>query len=155
MFDKIVNLLSGNLAGGIVDAVKAYFPPSMSEAEKKEFELRLTEITNRHEIELLKEVTGAEAEFNQRIKDMEGTASDLVKIPYLGAFMLFLRGSQRPAFGILVLVIDYQIFSGGWKVADGSSLTQMLFSINILVLGFLFGERAVKNVLPLIQKIKM
>jgi len=152
MFDKIIEFLTGGFATKLVDTVRAYFPPSMSDADRKAFELKLTEITHQHELELLQEVNSAEAEFNQRIKDMEGTASDLSKVPYLGSTILFLRGCQRPAFGILVLIMDYQIFSGGWNIPDGSRLESAFFAINILVLGFLFGERAVKNIMPIIQK---
>jgi len=152
MFDKIIEFLTGGFATKLVETVRGYFPPSMSDAEKKEFELKLMEITNQHDLELLREVNSAEAEFNQRIKDMEGTASDLTRVPYLGSVILFLRGCQRPAFGMLVLVMDYQVFSGGWSIADGSRLESAFFAINILVLGFLFGERAVKNIMPIVQK---
>jgi hypothetical protein len=152
MFDKIIEFLTGGFATKLIDTVRGFFPPSMSEAEKKEFELKLMEITNQHDLELLREVNAAEAEFNTRIKDMEGTASDLSKLPYLGSVILFLRGCQRPAFGILVLVMDYQVFSGGWNLSDGSRIESAFFAINILVLGFLFGERAVKNIMPLVQK---
>ncbi len=150
ILSKMGDLLSGGLGSKIVDAVKGYFPPSMSEAEKKEFELKLLEVTHRNEIELLQATQSAEAEFNARIRDMEGTASDLGKMPVLGPIMLFLRGCQRPMFGIYTLVMDFLVFSGSWDIPKDSRLESAFFAINLLVLGFLFGERAVRNVMPLL-----
>lgn len=149
---KVVDMLSGGFGSKLVETVRAYFPPSMTEAEKKDFELRLLEATHRHEIELLDAATTAEAEFNNRIRDLEGTAKDLAAIPVLGPVMLFLRGCQRPIFGIFTLVMDYLVFSGSWTIAEGSRLESAFFAINLLVLGFLFGERAVRNVLPLLER---
>lgn len=149
---KIIETLSGGFGSKLVETVRGYFPPSMSDAEKKDFELKLLDATHRHELELLEAAQSAEEEFNQRIKDLEGTASDLARIPILGPVMLFLRGCQRPAFGIFTLVMDYLVFSGSWAIAEGSRLEAAFFAINLLVLGFLFGERAVRNVLPLLER---
>lgn len=152
LFSKVIGVLSGGLGKKIVDTVRDYFPPSMSDKEKADFELKLLEVTRVQELQLLEAAQAADAEFNQRLKDMEGTASDLSKIPYLGAFIIFLRGTQRPAFGIFTLVMDYLVFSGAWNIPDGSRLESAFFAINLLVLGFLFGERAVKNILPLFDR---
>lgn len=149
---KLTNFLSGGLGSKIVGAVRDYFPPSMSDKEKREFELKLLEITHIQELELLKTVQVADAKFNQRIKDMEGTAKDLKTIPILGSIILFMRGCQRPAFGVFTLVMDYLVFSGYWQLPRDSRLESAFFAINLLVLGFLFGERAVKNVLPLFEQ---
>ena len=94
----------------------------------------------------------AEAEFNGRIKDLEGTAADLKTIPVLGPVILFLRGCQRPAFGFFTLIMDWLVFSGAWTILSGSRLESAFFTVNLLVLGFLFGERAVKNVMPLFER---
>ena len=152
IFNKIINLLSGGFGSKIVETVKDYFPPSMSDEEKKQFELKLTEIAHNQELELLKVVQVADGEFNQRIKDLEGTAADLRKIPVLGSIILFMRGCQRPIFGFFTLIMDYLVFSGAWIIEQGSRLESAFFAINLLVLGFLFGERAVKNVLPLFDR---
>ena len=94
----------------------------------------------------------ADGEFNQRIKDLEGTAADLRKIPVLGSIILFMRGCLRPIFGFFTLYMDYLVFSGAWIIEQGSRLESAFFAINLLVLGFLFGERAVKNLLPLFDR---
>ena len=152
LFSKFISVLSGGFGTKIVDTVRDYFPPSMTDKEKSEFELKLLEASRAQELEFLEAVHAADAEFNQRIKDMEGTASDLTRIPILGSIILFLRGTQRPAFGIFTLVMDYLVFSGAWTIAEGSRLESAFFAINLLVLGFLFGERAVKNLMPLFDR---
>lgn len=152
VLSKLMTLLSGGFSSKIVDTIRDYFPPSMTDKEKREFELKLMEISQAQEIELLKAANTAEAEFNQRIKDMEGTAADLKQIPVLGSIILFLRGCQRPIFGFFTLLMDYLVFSGSWTIEQNSRLESAFFAINLLVLGFLFGERAVKNVLPLFER---
>jgi hypothetical protein len=93
---------------------------------------------------------------NERIAQHEGTASDLKIIPFLGPLMLFLRGAQRPIWGFGVLYMDFMIFSGAWTLkvneAGGGMQENAFWVINFLVLGFLFGERAIKNVLPLVNQ---
>jgi len=152
VLSKIVGLLTGGLGAKIIGAVKDYFPPSMTDKDKQAFEMKLMEVSHSHEIELLKELQVAEAEFNQRIKDLEGTASDLKEIPIVGAIIIFMRGFQRPAFGFFTIMMDYLVFSGSWVITEGSRVETAFFTINLLVLGFLFGERAVKNIMPLFDR---
>ena len=86
------------------------------------------------------------------IRDLEGTAKDLLGVPVLGHVMLFLRGRQRSLFGVFTLVMDWLVFSGVWVLDDGTRIEVTFFAINVLVLGFLFGERAVKNVMPVLER---
>ena len=150
ILSKVIDALSGGFGSKLVETVRGYFPPSMSDAEKRDFELKLLEVSHRQEIELLAAAQSAEAEFNRRIEAMEGTASDLARIPILGPVMLFFRGCQRPIFGFYTLIMDYLVFSGSWTIPEGSRLEAAFFAINLLVLGFLFGERTLKNVLPIL-----
>jgi hypothetical protein len=85
----------------------------------------------------------------ERAALLEGTASDLKALPILGPIMLFLRGSQRIVIGFGTIYMDYMVFSAAWKLSDGVQ-NNAFFMINLLVLAFLFGERALKNVAPLI-----
>lgn len=150
LFAKIVDGLGGSIVKEGFKVIKSYFPPSMSDQEKSAAELAFNDFAHRRDMEIADRLNSAEAEFNQRLRDMEGTAGDLRSIPVVGAIIIFLRGCQRPAWGVFVLVADYNVFSKAWPLNDQQST--MLFAINILVLGFLFGERAVKNVMPLIQE---
>ena len=153
LFKKIVDMAGGDVFGKIVDTAKAYFPPSMSDQEQGAFELQLRKVAHKQELSLLKATNHMEAEFNSRIKDMEGTAADLKTIPYIGPFIIFLRGLQRPLWGFATLILDWKIFAGEWTIVDGSKQDIAFLVINLLVLGFLFGERAVKNLAPLIEKL--
>jgi len=147
---SLINVLSGGLAEKLVDKVSEYFPPSMSDAEKAKLQINIERTANEQERLLLKAAVEQTAEFNRRIAEMEGTAKDLKSIPFLGAFILFLRGVQRPAWGFATMYMDAMWFSGKW-----GALTQTqesaLWLINLLVLIFLFGERAFKNVAPLLE----
>lgn len=145
---KIMNFLTGGTVKTIVDTVKDYFPPSMSEKEKSELSLRISEAQTQRDLAILDRANEADAEYNSRIKDMEGTASDLKTIPFVGAIVIFLRGLQRPVWGFATLVLDFQSFSKAWELTDKQDIA--LIVINVLVLAFLFGERALKNVMPLI-----
>lgn len=102
----------------------------------------------REKNELDADAEGARAA-TERAALLEGTASDLKSIPVLGPIMLFLRGAQRPLMGYATMYLDYMVFSGAWKLEDDVQ-RNCFFLINMLVLAFLFGERAVKNLAPLI-----
>lgn len=151
LLTKAADFFSGGLGTAIVDTVKDYFPPSMSDLEKAELSMRINEAANKQANEAARIVNEERAEFNNRIKEMEGTANDLKAIPWFGTIILFLRGCQRPTWGFATLYIDFMVFSGSW-----TSLTETqesaLWIINLLVLGFLFGERAIKNLAPMIER---
>ncbi len=87
----------------------------------------------------------AERELTERIAQLEGTAKDLKSMPIIGRIVLFARGCQRPVWGFFALWLDYKWFSE-WALSQQQQ--SALIAINILVLGFLFGERAAKNVMP-------
>lgn len=151
LFTKAIDFFSGGFGSSVVEAVKDYYPPSMSEQEKAELSYRIQTATDQKALKVQELNNEAQAEFNRRIAELEGTAKDLKTIPLLGPLMLFLRGCQRPVWGYATLYIDFNVFSGNWA---GLTDTQesALWVINLLVLGFLFGERAVKNVSPMIER---
>tara|TARA_R110000744_G_scaffold69739_3_gene141423 strand:+ start:1474 stop:1962 length:489 start_codon:yes stop_codon:yes gene_type:complete len=153
IFKSLIGSLTGG--GGIVsaavDTFKTYFPPDMTQAEKAAFDLKVKELEAQIELKLREAENEAESIFNQRIAEHEGTASDLKAIPFFGPLMLFLRGLQRPVWGFSTLYLDFMWFSSWTNLTDKQE--SALMAINILVLGFLFGERAIKNVMPLITKL--
>jgi len=152
LLTKTVDFFSGGLGSAIVDTVKGYFPPSMSEQEKAELAMRINDAANQQANKAAKLANEAQAEFNQRITEMEGTAKDLKAIPFIGPIVLFLRGCQRPTWGYSTLYIDFMVFSGKWNELSESQ-ESAIWIINLLVLGFLFGERAIKNLMPLIERL--
>lgn len=147
LLTEVGNVLTGGLGSAIVDGIKAYFPPSMSEEQKANLSLAVENIALQKTIEANKALNDAEKSLNERIAMYEGSASDLKAIPVLGAIMLFIRGAQRPVWGMATLFIDYQVFGGMWKL-DNNMTQNSFWVVNFLVLGFLFGERAIMNVMP-------
>ena len=114
-------------------------------------EVHLAEISLQRAQQEAAATSQAEADLTHRAAVLEGTASDLKAIPVLGNIMLFLRGAQRPIMGFGMIYLDYMLFSDQWVVPDGDPWKMKLaFFINVLVLFFLFGERAVKNAAPLV-----
>lgn len=151
LISKITDVVSGSAFKTITDTVKDYFPPSMSEAEKAELELKIYKSETERNTVILTAANEADQLFNQRIKDTEGTAADLKTIPFLGHIIIFLRGCQRPIFGFFTLIMDYQVFTKNWTFEKESQQAAAFIVLNIVVLIFLFGERTVKNVLPIIM----
>ena len=147
----VMSVASSGLFKNMTDTVKEYLPPSMSDTEKQDFELKFQELANQTQLKLNDQVNEASEILNARIAQQEGTASDLMKIPLLGALMLFLRGCQRPVWSMATMWMDFQWFFGGMVMTERQEMA--LIVINVLVLGFLFGERAVKNLQPLIEKV--
>lgn len=162
LMEKILDFVSGGSTGAassagqaVIDGIRAYFPPKLSDAEKAQIESAALAATRANDLKLIGLVQDEQREFDQQIKDMEGTAADLKQAGWPGRVILFLRGAQRPIWGFFVMVLDFMVFSGKWKLATltaaaGLDVTSAFWVINFLVLGFLFGERAAKNVLPLL-----
>lgn len=149
ILSKIISDFGGNVIKEGFEVVKDYFPSAQAKAEAQ---LKYERFVHEKQKEADNSALEADQEFNQRIKDMEGTASDLKTIPIVGHVIIFIRGAQRPIWGLFTLYADYMAFSKGWDLSQEPELRAMLFAINILVLGFLFGERAVKNILPFVKE---
>lgn len=154
-----VGILAGIKAlfgdGGIVktglDFVNKRWPPNMSESDRKQMEIVVSDMLHQQEMQLLQFGQEQQVAFDQRIKDMEGTAADLRAVPFFGTLILFLRGTQRPIWGFATLYLDFYWFTSAPTFTEQQQTA--LIVINILVLTFLFGERAIKNLEPLIMKV--
>ena len=152
IFDKIASLFGGGLVDSVLDTVKAYFPPGMTPQQEAELKLELERLAFEKQKQADAMLADAERQVTERISLLEGTATDLRAVPIIGPLMLFARGIQRPVWGFAVLYADMMWFSGKW----GQMSTQQesaLWVINLLVLGFLFGERAVANLAPVISEV--
>lgn len=143
------NVLSGDsLVKQLGDVADRFIT---TKEEKAEFEKAIRELAHKQQLDLADIAHQADVEFNTRIKDLEGTAKDLLQAGRLGKIVLFFRGAQRPAWGWGVLFFDLQYFRGAIEL--GTQGEALLYAINLLVLGFLFGERAVKNVAPILKEV--
>tara|TARA_R110001583_G_scaffold550_4_gene4864 strand:+ start:772 stop:1251 length:480 start_codon:yes stop_codon:yes gene_type:complete len=151
IFKKLLNGVTGGFVSTAVDTFKDYFPPDMSPGQKADLALKTKQLEANIQQQMDDAAITAEEVLTSRIAQLEGTASDLKGIPFIGPMVLFLRGLQRPLWGYATLFMDYMWFSE-WTTLT-SKQESALMAINILVLGFLFGERAIKNVMPLITKL--
>ena len=151
VFDKIASLFGGGLVDSVLDTVKAYFPPGMTPQQEAELKLGLEKLAFEKQKQADAMMADAGRQVTERISLLEGTATDLRSVPFIGPIMLFMRGAQRPVWGFATMWADAMWFSGQW-----GSLSQQqesaLWLINMLVLSFLFGERAVSNLAPLVSE---
>mgnify|MGYP001048627781 CR=1 FL=1 len=96
---------------------------------------------------VLTEARKEKSDFRNFVIQYEGSAEDYTKIPLFGPLLLLLRGIVRPGVTAAVIYFDSQYFtvvkSGAEAWPDG--VAQILLWMNVLVLGFWFGERALKN----------
>ncbi|MTI12002.1 hypothetical protein [Sansalvadorimonas verongulae] len=149
---KVADTLSGGLFDTIYKTVTTYFPPDMPESQKQQLQLELKALERKQKSDTQRHLAEAERLLTERIKELEGTASDLKALPIVGRVILFARGAQRPVWGFFTMYLDWRWFSE-WQLSTQQQTA--LIAINLLVLGFLFGERAMKNVAPyVIQALK-
>lgn len=94
----------------------------------------------------------ADNAMTERMAKLEGTAADLKGIPFFGPLMLFLRGSQRIVIGYGTAYLDYEWFTGGLGTLNDAQ-SRLMVAASLLVFIVVFGERAVRNVAPLIEGI--
>lgn len=92
-------------------------------------------------------------ENNKEIQIENTENSDLSGIPYLSTFFFFARGCQRVLWSVFTIFLDWNVFSSEWKLQPNTPIESTFFIVNILVLGFLFGELALKNTAPTIIEI--
>jgi hypothetical protein len=150
VFKAITKAMSGVTGGFIdkaVDLVTGYIPDPAAKAEIK---AKLQALELEREKAINEAIHVAAEDLNSRIAEQEGTAKDLMSLPFVGRVIIFARGAQRPIWGYATLYFDWQLFAN--ELALSEQQTQLLWIINFLVLGFLFGERAVKNIMPLVVK---
>ena len=151
ILSEITNFVGGSLFKEIKEGLMSYFPPSMTQQERAEVELKLQSFLHDKQMDAHRILNDSANQLNKRIAEQEGTASDLKAIPILGSVIIFLRGVQRPLWGFATLYMDNKWFFGEGNFDDQQQTAMIV--INILVLGFLFGERAIKNLEPLITKV--
>lgn len=152
ILSKLTGLLSGDglIAKGL-DFINDRWPPDMSEQQKAQMEVVVKDMLHRQQMELMEAAHEDEKQFNERTITMEGTAKDLQAIPFVGALIIFMRGAFRPLFAYFTLYADYVYLIEGMSWTERQET--LLLAVNLLVLVFFFGERAMKNIMPLIVKV--
>lgn len=111
--------------------LKKFVPDKMSEADRATLE-------NNMEMFVAKEARTESSVFRDFVVAYEGAAKDVPRL------IVILRSMIRPAFTVLVGYLDYLFFTGATTTWAPEAIA-MLKAINIIVLAFWFGERALKN----------
>ena len=151
MLTKIADFIGGTLFKEVKEGVMSYFPPDMSEQQKAEIALKIDKLLLEKQMQANEYLRQSAVQLDKRIAEQEGTASDLKALPIIGRVVLFARGAQRPIWGFATLWMDTKWFFGDYTFNEQQQTA--LIVINILVLGFLFGERAIQNLTPLIVQV--
>lgn len=150
----LTGFLNGSFIKDSMSFINTRWPPDMSEQQKGQMKIVIKDLLHKQAMDIASVAQEDEAMFNKRTVDLEGTAADLKSIPYIGGLIIFLRGAFRPLFSYMTAYMDYIYFT-----TDTSDWTEqkqtLLIVINLLVLVFFFGERALKNVMPLITNVLM
>jgi len=119
----------------VIDLVKIgaekFLPDKMSEVEKTSFEDNMARF-------VLEEGRKENSEFRTFVVEYEGAAKDVPRI------VVIFRSLIRPLFTILIGYFDYLFFTGVTTAWHPEAIA-LLKAINIIVLVFWFGERAVQN----------
>jgi hypothetical protein len=149
ILSKISDFVGGGLFKEAKELIKDYWPPELSPEKRSELEMRLAESQHKREMDAQRIIIESERAITDRIAQLEGTTSELKTIPFVGAVVIFTRAMQRQVWGYSTLYINFMWFSGKWDFTDQQE--SAMWVINLLVLGFLFGERAIQNVAPLIS----
>ena len=134
----------------VKDGADAIGQFKFTKEEQAEFQLKQAELANKLTIDLMDAANKQEQMFNERTIALEGTAGDLKSVPFVGPILIFLRGAFRPLFAYLVAYFDWAYFISGMTWTDKQE--SLLYAVNLLVLAFFFGERAIKNVMPVITQ---
>ena len=115
---------------GLIDkGLDKFVGDKMSEKDREQLKQNM-------EIFAAKEARAESGAFRDFVVSYEGAAKDVPKI------IVLLRALIRPLFTILVGWLDYLYFTGqGFTPEQGD----LLKSVNVIVLFFWFGERAVTN----------
>lgn len=144
--ERIGNTLSNGVLENLAERVFALLPKNLTIAEREEIELEIAEATCTYYGKLLTLSAKQDAEYNRRLKGMEGTAKDLLQFGLLGRIVWALRNLQRFSWVVFLFFLNMMIFSGGWQIPETEAasaylnLTSAFWMINVLILGFLFGE---------------
>lgn len=118
----------------VVDLIKTgldkFVPSAMPEAEKEKLKADMT-------LHAMTSASDENSKFYSFVLSYEGEAKDIPKI------VIILRSLIRPLFTVLVGYLDFVYFtaSTAWTADRGD----LLKAVNLIILLFWFGERAITN----------
>jgi len=150
MLKKVVDKIFGGEGGilkGITATAEKFFG---SKEQAHQFEMEVGRFLHQKELEANAHALEVEQEFNQKIKDLEGTANDLKSFGWVGMIIVFLRGAFRPLVSYGMAWVNIMVFSRQWKLPEDEQVVSAFWIINLVIFVFYFGERAIKNVIPIL-----
>lgn len=134
-----------------VQLIKDYFPPDMSAEKKAKLEMALKEQACKEDLRQQELALKEREQFQTRIKELEGSAEELKGLPVVGRVILFLRGVQRPLWGLGTFYLNYLFLTG--QLPNPQQVQILLYIMNMLVLGFLFGDKAAASIKPMLANV--
>ena len=90
------------------------------------------------EMHVMKEARMESGQFRDFVLQYEGAAKDVPRV------IVLLRSLIPPAFTILIGYCDYLFFTGETTAWQPEAIA-LLKAVNVIILAFWFGERALKN----------
>ncbi len=118
----LVKTISG-IAGQVLDK---FLPDKLSDEQREQMRLRAEKMAR-------DAVLQDEELFRKFVLEYEGRARDMPRL------IQILRASVRPVLTYLLAGTTV------WLVWQGKEIPQMLFQLNLISLGFWYGERAARN----------
>ena len=123
----------------VVDAGKTilnkFVADKMPEADR-------IKLQNEFELEARRQAADESTEFHRFVTDYAGSAADYKDIPFLGPFMLLIRGLVRPATTYATMYFNWRYFT---QTGFPENAVSLLMAMNIIVLSFWFGDRIISN----------
>ncbi len=117
----------------VADLVKTgldkFVGDKMNEVDKKQLEADMIQFVSTQAFQ-------QNSDFRRFIVEYEGAAKDVPKL------IVYFRSLIRPVFTCLVGYLDFLYFTSATMTGDQADL---LKAVNIIVLTFWFGERAITN----------
>jgi len=148
IFGEIAKLATGGIGGQVLDIIERQFPGKLTPQEQSELSVTLERMEMEREQQANNAIAEAERSLNERVAEYEGTASEIKDMWLVGPLVILMRSLFRPICSYVTLYLNFVYFT---SVNDWSpETTNLLVVIDVIVFGFWFGERAVKNVLPIV-----
>ena len=149
VFSKLVDVVTGGVGDRVLDVIERQFPGKLSASEQAALQKELALIDNAKAVEANTAIQEAAETLNRRIAEHEGTASEIKDIWVIGPLIILARSMFRPTCSYVTLYIDYQYFKAPKAFPEDAGT--LLLVMNFIILGFWFGERTVKNLMPIIM----
>lgn len=147
---SILRIISstGGIASQIIETVKDYFPPSLSDKERKQIEMAIEQSARDYELKIKSLAAQEDENFRDFMIKYEGKQKDNTK------FIQVIRGLVRPLITYAVDICYLYAFMSPLSFTHDQMKT--LFPLVIIVNAFWFGDRLIQKsgILDILSKKK-